>query len=64
MPAQYERMRDAFIRQGMRSKAAKAKAARIYNSQHPSAPVTGHSDPAQGGRGSTDNRDNRDTRRK
>lgn len=56
MPAQYEAMRDHFIREGMKSKAAKAKAARIYNSRHPGAPVTGHS------KGETDNRDSRENR--
>lgn len=33
-------MRDAFMRQGMSAKAAKGKAARIYNSRHP-----GHANP-------------------
>jgi hypothetical protein len=32
-------MRDKFKRQGMSSKAAKGKAARIYNSKHPDEPV-------------------------
>lgn len=44
MPAQYEAMRDSFIGKGMTSKAAKGKAARIYNSKHPGAPVGPHSD--------------------
>jgi len=34
MPKQYEAMRDAFIRKGMSTKAAKKKAARIWNSKH------------------------------
>jgi len=34
MPLGYEKMRDAFIRQGMSEKAAKKKAARIWNSKH------------------------------
>lgn len=40
MPKGYEKMRDAFIRKGMKSKNAKAKAARIWNSKHPGNPVT------------------------
>lgn len=39
MPAQYEAMRDAFIKKGMSSKAAKTKAAKIYNSKHKKKPV-------------------------
>lgn len=39
MPAGYEKMRDAFIREGMSKKAAQAKAARIWNSKHPDNPV-------------------------
>ena len=31
MPKSYERMRDKFKREGLSDKAAKAKAARIYN---------------------------------
>lgn len=31
MPATYEKMRDRFISQGLSSKAAKTKAARIFN---------------------------------
>jgi hypothetical protein len=31
MPKAYERMRDKFKRQGMSAKAAKGKAARIFN---------------------------------
>ena len=40
MPKQYEAMRDSFKKQGMSDKAAKAKAARIYNSKHKKNPVT------------------------
>jgi len=42
MPAQYEAMRDSFKKKGMSDKAAKAKAARIYNSnpKHKRNPVT------------------------
>lgn len=54
MPKQYEAMRDHFIREGMKSKAAKTKAAKIYNSTHKASPVTGKSH--------GDNRDNRDSR--
>lgn len=46
MPAQYEAMRDKFA-QDMSYDAAQGKAARIYNSKHPEAPVTGRS---EGGR--------------
>lgn len=41
MPAQYEAMRDKFKREGMSAKAAKSKAARIYNAKHPEKLVTG-----------------------
>jgi hypothetical protein len=41
MPAQYEKMRDTFAAQGMDYDRAQAKAARIYNSKHPSRPITG-----------------------
>ena len=34
MPKGYEKMRDAFIKKGMSSKAAKGKAARIWNAKH------------------------------
>lgn len=44
MPAQYEAMRDHFIREGMKEKAAKTKAAKIYNSKHPHTPVGRYSD--------------------
>ena len=40
MPAQYESMRDQFIKEGMSEKEAKAKAARIYNAKHKKNPVT------------------------
>ena len=40
MPRGYEKMRDKFIRSGMSSKAAKGKAARIWNAKHKSNPVT------------------------
>lgn len=40
MPKQYERMRDKFIKEGMTERAAKEKAARIYNAKHPNKPVT------------------------
>ena len=35
-------MRDKFHAGGMGLKAAKGKAARIYNAAHPGSPVTGH----------------------
>lgn len=40
MPKQYEAMRDKFKKEGMSDKAAKKKAARIYNSKNPKHPVT------------------------
>lgn len=40
MPKAYERMRDSFVKKGMSLKAAKTKAAKIYNKAHPKAPVT------------------------
>lgn len=40
MPVGYEKMRDAFIRAGMSEKAAKAKAAKLWNARHPKNPVT------------------------
>jgi hypothetical protein len=43
MPAEYEAMRDKFMRQGLSKARAQEKAARIYNSRHPDAPVTGKS---------------------
>jgi hypothetical protein len=42
MPKQYEEMRDSFESKGMSDKAAKTKAAKIYNSTHHSNPVTSH----------------------
>lgn len=54
MPRQFTAMRDHFIREGMKQKAAKAKAAKIYNSTHPRTPV--------GARDNRDNRNNRDNR--
>lgn len=41
MPKAYEKMRDSFKRSGMSDKAAKTKAAKIYNAKHPRTPVTG-----------------------
>ncbi|MFW9893902.1 MAG: hypothetical protein ACFFFO_16980 [Candidatus Thorarchaeota archaeon] len=40
MPRGYEHMRDKFIAEGMSEKAAKRKAARIWNDAHPDNPVT------------------------
>ena len=40
MPKGYEKMRDSFKAKGMSDKAAKAKAARIWNAKHPKNPVT------------------------
>lgn len=42
MPRRYEKMRDKFKREGMTSKKAKGKAARIYNATRKpgSKPVT------------------------
>lgn len=34
MPAGYEKMRDAFQKKGLSLKAAKTKAAKIWNSKH------------------------------
>ncbi len=42
MPKGYEKMRDSFIRKGMTEKAAKGKAARIWNAAHPNNPVGRH----------------------
>jgi hypothetical protein len=39
MPAQYEAMRDKFISKGMSTKAAKTRAAKIYNSRNSDKPV-------------------------
>lgn len=41
MPKGYEKMRDKFKNEGLSEKAAKRKAARIWNSEHPDNPVTG-----------------------
>lgn len=38
MPKQYESMRDEFKKEGMSDKAAKRKAARIYNARRGSKP--------------------------
>lgn len=43
MPKQYEAIRDKLISQGMSVKAAKTKAAKIYNSKHKKKPVTRNS---------------------
>lgn len=42
MPKGYEKMRSAFVREGMVVNEAQAKAARIWNAKHPKRPVTGH----------------------
>jgi hypothetical protein len=39
MPRGYEKIRDEFIKKGMKKKAAQAKAAKIWNSKHPSQHV-------------------------
>ena len=46
MPKKYEAMRDKFKKSGMSDKAAKGKAARIYNSQRKKGqkPVTRKAD--------------------
>lgn len=44
MPKQYEAIRDKFISQGMGTKEAKTRAAKIYNSKHKENPVTGKSE--------------------
>lgn len=45
MPKQYEAIRDKFKREGMSSKVAKTKAAKIYNSKRgKKKPVTRGSD--------------------
>ena len=41
MPAGYEKMRDAFKRKGMGSKAAKKKAAMIWNAKHKGGQTVG-----------------------
>jgi len=50
MPAGYEAMRDKFIREGMSIDAARTKAAKIWNSQHPDNPVHGGYDKKKGGK--------------
>ena len=40
MPRGYEKLRDAFKKEGMGDKAAKGKAARIWNAKHKENPVT------------------------
>ena len=40
MPKGYEKMRDSFKKEGLSEKAAKTKAAKIWNSKHPKNPVT------------------------
>jgi len=40
MPKQYEAIRDKLIAKGLSTKAAKTKAAKIYNSKHKKNPVT------------------------
>lgn len=44
MPAQYEAIRDKFVKEGMSLAEAKTRAAKIYNSKHPGNPVGPHSD--------------------
>lgn len=39
MPEQYEAIRDRLMRSGMSEKAAKTRAAKIYNSKNPDKPV-------------------------
>jgi len=39
MPAQYEAIRDAFLKKGYTVKQAKTSAAKIYNSKHKKNPV-------------------------
>lgn len=39
MPKGYEKMRDKFMKGGLKKKAAQAKAARIWNARHPKDPV-------------------------
>lgn len=41
MPAGYEKMRDSFISKGMSPKAAKRKAARIWNAGHKGGQTVG-----------------------
>jgi len=44
MPRQYTAIRDVLLAIGYDRKAAQAKAAAIYNAQHPDQPVSRHSD--------------------
>ena len=46
MPARYEAIRDHFIREGLKTAAAKTKAAKIFNATRKpkEAPVTGKKD--------------------
>lgn len=39
MPKGYEKMRDSFKKEGLGTKAAQTKAAKIWNSKHPKNPV-------------------------
>ena len=50
MPDKYLKMRDKFLKQGMASRSAKTKAARLFNAQRPkgSKPVTSHGDYGRG----------------
>ncbi len=41
MPAGYEKMRDSFKKKGLSSKAAKTKAAKIWNSKHKGGQTVG-----------------------
>jgi hypothetical protein len=41
MPPGYEKMRDSFIKKGMKKKAAQRKAARIWNSKHKGSQAVG-----------------------
>lgn len=41
MPAGYEKMRDAFVTKGMSTRAAKTKAAKIWNSTHKGSQAVG-----------------------
>lgn len=41
MPKQYEALRDKFLGQGLSIKAARTKAAKIYNARNPGNPVHG-----------------------
>ena len=50
MPKAYEAMRDKFAGEGLPYDKAQGKAAAIYNSKHPSAPVTGKHKTKRGGK--------------